>query len=1266
MKAVFRLFCSILVLSLAALMVLGWTEPGLRAFSRSVERLSRGEITIGATHGALLTSFQLDDVMIATPAVHVRLGRLASSWQLTEIFSKRLHIAGISLRDVDILLQKQTGPRVQRSAEILPPKLAVPVALALDTFSLDNFRLLAADGRELTRIDHCSFGLSGTAHQFRLEDFSLTAPGYEGNLQGKLDTERDWYIELAGPVEYRDFGTGPFAGEVSLKGPLARLDTVVELQRPARGHIEGQIRELPNSFSWQAELALFDVQLADGHDILPEMEFTVKGTAEGELLSYGGKLEGKIDYLFFKDVVFAGEVHGNGEQLTFPEVSVANSQGKAHLSDGLLRWKGGLSWHGHLELEKVDPALLDAAFPGAVSGQLDSSGKYNRQVGLELDADFQDFSGTLRGYEFAGHGGLRVDKKSIVVDDVQLQSGKAILKMDGRAESTAGLSHWRDALTWKAGLHLADFDPALFFAEYPGTITAEMKSEGDITAGSIRGLADIASLSGVLRGYPVKGRGSVRMADNRVQVDDLFLESGNSTVRISGLANDKLDLSVKLASENIGEFLEGARGGLNVDGTVSGDRMSPMLEAEISAKALSYRDNGIGFLKGRFSGGIDREAPLQGQFEGQALKAGAVSLSNAQVTVKGKPGKHTFSAILERADGAVKLQGRGELADDYSWHGDIHDLDLSSPVSGNWHQAGAAPVTVISQKAQLDSLCLKSQEENVCVSAEWLRETGRWNARMDWKRIDLARFNGQGLLPEPVRGQSSAEFSVSGESARLLTGKGHLEITDAGIGSTEGDSEWQGLQLDVAGLTVRFQESLLTSDMKADFTDGSVLEISAQTPWTGRLDRDPATLPLQGRVRADLRNLAFVAPLTDYYLRPSGSLEGALTVSGTLLHPVASGRLALAGGQLDLPPLGITMKDVLFELTGAGSTLDILATASSGPGSLRAAGSLAFGGSGIEGDFRITGENFETAVLPEYEIRTSPDVHFVFDTKGGRLTGEVFVPHAVLVPERMSDAVRSSDDVVFVDGDTAVSAGGWLFSTKLQIELGEDVRLDGYGLTGGLRGNLLVEKEPGIPMTGNGQISLVDGVYSIYGRRLGIERGRVVFAGGPIDNPIIDVRARKIVANKQKRNENIEVGVEVSGAVDNLEFSLFSDPAMEESDILAYMVVGRARSQVGQQDENLLNSAAMAMGLNKGFGIFDELSNLLPVDEMYIEGEKADDMSLVVGRQLTDELFIGYGHNFFNQEGEVRLRYDLGAGFSVESRSTGEVTGADLLYSFEK
>ena len=56
----------------------------------------------------------------------------------------------------------------------------------------------------------------------------------------------------------------------------------------------------------------------------------------------------------------------------------------------------------------------------------------------------------------------------------------------------------------------------------------------------------------------------------------------------------------------------------------------------------------------------------------------------------------------------------------------------------------------------------------------------------------------------------------------------------------------------------------------------------------------------------------------------------------------------------------------------------------------------------------------------------------------------------------------------------------------------------------------------------------------------------------------------------------------------------------------------------------------------------------------------------MVGKRLTKDLYIGYDVNMFSQLGQFRVRYDLTRGFAVETRSSSQSTGADLIYSFEK
>jgi translocation and assembly module TamB len=1264
MKIVFRVTCFFLAISIALLMFLGWTNTGLKMLVQGVDRVSGGLVTIEHVTGTLLSSWRLQNVSVSTSAVQVTVGELASSWNPVDLFAAKLQIFSLTGRDIDILFKKQEKAVVHSKAIELP-RLVLPFSFQLESLKFDNLRLLFSDASEITVIEKFSLGLAGTQHTFELHDFNVVSKGYSAALQGLLDTEKDWYVELSGDVEYKEYGVGPFAGNISLKGPLARLDTVVDVHNPARGHIEGLIFDLPNGFRYTADLELTDVQLADGHAVLPELFFSVTGKAEGDIRNYGGTLTGRLDYLFFKDVSVEIDLQGDYDQIAFARIKAENAHGKAMLTDGLLAWKNGLRWHGSMKVEEFDPAQLNSAYPGALNTDFISSGSYDGL--LVVDADFRALSGQLKGYPVQGGGRIRVAEHTVFLEDILLQSGKAELNFEASAEMAKGLDNWSDSLVWKAGLSLTDFDPALLLDGYSGALNTNVTSEGSLVGEDIQGWADIGSLRGIVRDYPVSGRGIVRIDEDKTwTVDNISLQSGESTLQVAGQVGDNVELAVKINSKNLGEFFHGAKGDLKIDGTVKGSREDPLLEGSMHVRELVYKDVSLKSLDAGISGGVTRDSALSSKIHGKGLHIGGWAVDGLDLTLGGTLADHTFSVAVQEAEGTADFSGQGSLDELYIWSGSVGELNVSHLRYGEWLQDKIAAVSASVEKIDIQGLCLNYQAEHVCISAEWLQHDKRWNSDLSWKQLKLSRLNDLFYVPEPLWGISSAAMTVSGNTSNLEQAVGYVEVVDAGVGRQGEQSEWEKLHLDSGLLNIQLTDGTLNSEFKAHFADGSILEMTAETPGVGSLERDLATLPLRGKIHANIRDLGFIAPLSYYTVHPSGSLLGTLDISGTMSKPVIDGNLLLADGRIDMPNWGISMTDASFELNGSGNTLSVQGTASSGPGWLRAGGKLFLDEKGIAGDFRFVGENFDTVMLPEYVVRTSPDLQLSFNRDGGVLTGSLVVPHAVLTPEEMKDSLRVSDDIIYLNGAEDEKSSGWLFTTALQVMLGEDVYLDGYGLTGYLRGNLAVEKRPGTFMTGKGELSLAKGVFSVYGRTLDIVRSRVLFSGGPIDNPGMDVRAEKIVADKINRGDTITVGVDVSGPADNLEFALFSDPAMDESDILSFMVVGRSMSEAGKQEESLLGSVAMALGLEKSVGIVDSLTNILPIDEVYLEGTSEEDVSLVVGKQLTDELYIGYDHNFFDQKGEVKVRYDLGSGFSAETRSSTDATGADLLYSFEK
>ncbi|MGW8193378.1 MAG: translocation/assembly module TamB domain-containing protein, partial [Desulforhopalus sp.] len=343
-------------------------------------------------------------------------------------------------------------------------------------------------------------------------------------------------------------------------------------------------------------------------------------------------------------------------------------------------------------------------------------------------------------------------------------------------------------------------------------------------------------------------------------------------------------------------------------------------------------------------------------------------------------------------------------------------------------------------------------------------------------------------------------------------------------------------------------------------------------------------------------------------------------------------------------------------------------TADSGPGRLLATGSVVYQQGQIEGNVQLRGSDFLLVNLPEYVIRVTPDVSFLFSGEKGIIEGKVEVPYGMITPEEMVDSVTVSEDVVFVDeSGQEVEAKGWPFGLDLEVILGDEVRIDGYGLTGRLGGRLKVGTSKDNLLIGRGQLRLIDGVFSLYGRTFDIKRGRVLFNGGPIENPGLDVRAQVEVSDQQTMGSGYTVGVDISGLAENPRFSLFSTPYMNDKEILSLMVFGKSLAGSSEEESNMLQTVASSLGLKGVSDLAKGLGNLLPVDDLHLEGSgQKEDVSLVVGKRIFEDFYVGYDMNMFSQTGQFRIHYDLTRGFSVETRSSSESTGADLFYSFER
>ena len=120
------------------------------------------------------------------------------------------------------------------------------------------------------------------------------------------------------------------------------------------------------------------------------------------------------------------------------------------------------------------------------------------------------------------------------------------------------------------------------------------------------------------------------------------------------------------------------------------------------------------------------------------------------------------------------------------------------------------------------------------------------------------------------------------------------------------------------------------------------------------------------------------------------------------------------------------------------------------------------------------------------------------------------MPRADITPKGLGGGgVDVSDDQVLVGVVVPVKEPPLKVFVDLKLVLGNKVQIEGFGLKTRIEGGVNVTQRPGFEAMGRGELRLIDGRYQAYGQDLSIETGRLIFSGGPVTTPAIDLYATR-------------------------------------------------------------------------------------------------------------------------------------------------------------
>jgi len=168
----------------------------------------------------------------------------------------------------------------------------------------------------------------------------------------------------------------------------------------------------------------------------------------------------------------------------------------------------------------------------------------------------------------------------------------------------------------------------------------------------------------------------------------------------------------------------------------------------------------------------------------------------------------------------------------------------------------------------------------------------------------------------------------------------------------------------------------------------------------------------------------------------------------------------------------------------------------------------------------------------------------------------------------------------------------------------------------------------------------------------------LLFAGGPVANPGLDLRA-------SRQAGTVTAGFEVRGTLENPRLTVFSDPAMSDNEALAYAVTGRPLENLSVGQSEQVTDAASTFALQQGNPYASSVAKSLGLKEARIQsGGTFEQTELFLGTQLTKKLYLGYGLGLFENLNVFRMRYLLNSSFTLEAETAKEAR-ASVLFTRE-
>jgi translocation and assembly module TamB len=1227
-------------------------------------------------------------------AVDIRIDRVAGRWALTRL-PWRFTIDELRAGTIDARL----APSERRAPLTLPASLRLPLELDVRSLSVDTLRIW--NGTSATEYDRLRLhGRSdGRRHMLSLD--GVDTPYGAVTAQLSLDGVRPFAI--TGDAAYAGtLAEEPAQLRAHWSGTLEWLFADVEasgFKLAGRAHVEvapfaavplkratlSFAHVNPQAFSAGAPSADLSLEAQLAPIKVPS------GEPSGEPLVIAGPVSivnakpGSLGARLLPLVDARADVRLDAREAAIQNLRVRLVHDATLSGSGTIaRGRGRIELQAAgLDLNSVTPYIRPTALDGPIGISLDGATQ-------SLDFDLTDKRAGL-----GARARVTLDRTQIGLRGVRVSAGAGRVELDGMLARGG-----RETYDLRAAF--TDFDPSWLMASAQATArttaTAQTAAPGMPSRPQARVTGTLSATGAlapafatklrfkladsVYAGFPLTGFGTMELAGARLLPSDATLSIAGNDLELHGSFGARGDrLRFHVAAPRLDRLGFGLAGTLDADGDLTGSLAHPNATLSYNAANVVLGMNRIGSATGRALVRDGANGALEFATDAQDIHTSVADFSTFSAHVSGTRAKHVFDAA-----GKGTVRGR-PVALTLAASGGLTD----TPDGPRWQGVVMRLANVGMPALELQTpLALDAARESVTLGATRLALEG---ARFDLKalsydhgtlrtagsaaNVSLGRLLAirEELTGVPSRVRSDLVFAGDWNFALGRTASGYARI-DRVSGDLSADTGRGGfVPLGITALGARVEASggqRLAATLHAAASRIGTADANAAVPLTpdparGGLLGVASDAPLAGAVTADLPALKTTGGLFGPGYLLDGRLSLKLTVAGTAAKPAVSGSLTGDGLSATFFDQGVRLKDGIVRVALTENLVDFQHVEfHGGDGTMRATGQIRLDRAEPDLTARLVADKLELFAAPDRQLSLSGSATVANGGPAGgiEINGKFKVDHALFdVPEK--SAPRLSDDVVIVRDDGPVGGaalpmqpemnqpvGRFAPRADVEIDLGSDFRFRGQGADLGLRGTVTALSAPNQPLRAIGNVRVTEGsTYTSFGRKLAIENGYFTF-NGPVANPGINILA-------MRRNQEVEVGVQVTGTVNAPVAKLVSEPNVSDDEKLSWLLFGHGTDQgnnLGQQ--STMTTALALLGSETG----KRVAKTIGLDEFTVGRSDVgltDPQVVMLSKAINERFVIGYEQGLQSASNAVKATVNLSRFWSVLAY-TGTFQGLDI------